>query len=131
MRTKAPVGFRVKDGGVHYFVQRPEYAMPQHIELIRVAVTSEKDKVVVKGVEITKIHTHAECAPYVILQDEWGKLGDGGIFYTKWSPLSPVPLEVNHDGVLRFKVLDFAEDLAEAIEVSSILRNTIGAQKSA
>lgn len=66
------------------------------------------------GVDIWPVYKHAECPPYVVVEDMLEGLGT---FYTRWSPESPVPLEHDHLRRDRLAVVDFASTEEDAIRI--------------
>lgn len=106
------LGYWVEGKSVLYFVRGAFEALPEHKQAFNKAMP---------GVTVTPVTRHIDIAPYVVLRDKDKKISPD-VFYTKWSPMSPVPLEHDHDGKNRFEVLDFAETKSEAESICQQLR---------
>lgn len=105
-------------GGTRYFIQKPQHLrnekhLPALTKAIELVEFSEGGLTIFHGgeVDIEPVYTHACCPPYVVAEDMLESLG---VFYTRWSPLSPVPLEHDHLRRERFAVVDFASTEEEA-----------------
>lgn len=127
----AVYGLRVVHGTVNYFITDASQALPQHrddvVKAFKQAPKSDKRELHrgADGLVITACRTYPEIAKWVVLQDVLPQEFNLGIFATKWTPGVPRPLEQDHLGRSRFKVLDFAEDEVEAHHIVNILRNQL------
>lgn len=68
---------------------------------------------------ITPVYENIDCPLYVIRQDLYGSFGT---FYTRWSPLSPLALECDHDGRERFEVVEFVATIEDADSIVQLIR---------
>ncbi len=127
----AVYGLRIVQGTINYFITDASQALPQHhaavVKAFHQANRSNKRELHndADGLVITACRTYPEVAKWVVLQDMHPQEFDLGIFTTRWTPGIPRPLEQDHLGRNRFKVLDFAEDEMEANQVVNILRNQL------
>lgn len=113
--------FVTPTGGRRYFIQKPQHvhnkALIPHIhEATELAEMSEGQlqRFACGLAVIEPVYQNADCPPFLITKDLLGKLG---VFYTRWSPLSPVPLEHDHLGRARYLVVDFAMSVEEAVSI--------------
>ena len=123
------LGIRIAHGTINYFITSPEQALPQHAAAAKRAfnhaVKSTRSVLFTdpsQNLTITACRTYAEIAKWVVLEDVDPKEFNHGIFTTMWVPETPVPMECDHLGRKRFKVLDFAENAAEANSIVNALR---------
>lgn len=106
------LGYWVEHATGIYFVRGAFEALPEHAAAF---VSGE----VVADVTITPVTRHQDIAPFVVIRH----LKKGVIFYTRWSPESPVPIEHDHGGKVAYEVLDFAESIEEAEAVVKQLKS--------
>lgn len=108
------LGYWIETKEQIYFVRGPQDALPEHKSAFKGNVT---------GVTVTVVTRHIDIAQYVILKDKKHKYEGTDIRYSRWSPMSPVPLEHDHLGEERYVVLDFAETIEEAEAICKQLRS--------
>lgn len=113
-------GLWITEGTIHYFVNAPEQALPQHLCAARNSFANPTPGMSLEkgGVAIQFCFDYESVAKWVVLKDNTTNT----IFATKWTPESPIALEVNHLGNKIYKVLDFAVDEMEANSIVSILK---------
>lgn len=131
--THPVFGLRIVHGTINYFINNPAQALPEHLDVVteayQLAPLTDKSVIVRDNqadLTITACRTYADVAKWVVLEDTSPQSMDHGIFATMWTPESPRPLEIDHNGVDRFVILDFAEDKIEANNIVSILRSQKG-----
>ena len=115
-------GFFIKPhNGTRYFVQTPRHvrdarhlpALAKATELVE--LSGDGLNVFHAGdVDIWPVYAHSQCPLYVIVEDMIEGLG---VFHTRWSPDSPVPLEHDHSRRERLAVVDFADTEEDAIRI--------------
>lgn len=126
---KPLLGARIKHGTIAYFVSDPSQALAAHRRSVDTVFYRGVDAVNGAGGEVvTACRTYQEVDPWIVLEDINPQESNLGIFYCKWTPESPVPLEHDHQGRKRYKILDFARDEAEAVAVVNQLKRERDAQ---
>lgn len=116
------LGARIVEGTIVYFVSAPSQALAQHKSLVEQLFKQNLDLVTGANVTVRACRDYQSVDKWVVLEDVAPSNSNLGIFYTKWTPESPVPLEHDHTGAMRYKVLDFASSEAEAVAVVNQLK---------
>lgn len=65
-------------------------------------------------IDVRPVYDHQQCPSFVVVFDLVGALGT---FYTQWTPASPLLLENDHLGKIRYRIVDFATTKEEAMHI--------------